>query len=266
MAFNSDQEMIRKWVSGDSAKHQWIKRYLKDNEELERAYIRDTEEGPLLKFWKFRVEELEEGNQADIATFLHWLYGRYREGIIEFNRMKSAWSQKKYRAKLGSKQKKVYNFVMSVEAKGLLKRIAQTRKIPINQTIERLIVEEVERITGITPERESLTDARESETLSKDAPEQRPTSPKPYQAPTNLPVPFQFQDDLLSKEVRRQDIVQAQVNEKRARNENLKQINRKLGFSKGCALKQDSQRSQKVETIQKNTQSYYRSDRRRDFS
>ena len=134
------------YQGGESKSKQDISKWL-DSSNIEQCdwawdYIQNSEHKGLFFSWEPLGNK--EKAQAIIAGFdIGTLYNLDRAELF-FSKMKSAWSQKKFRDKSGGK--KAYSINMTIKTKERLDELAEHYDCKLNEVIEKLIKKEHEII------------------------------------------------------------------------------------------------------------------------
>lgn len=108
----------------------WVARHLNDSKEVRDFYM-----GPTQGMYGAIIAPTYEG----VIDALARMQVQSVKGYKLTNKIKAAWGQQKYRASLEANDKKIYNYVMSIQAGEQLQKIAKTCRLSLNKTLELLI-------------------------------------------------------------------------------------------------------------------------------
>lgn len=134
------ENMKTKW--SECFQYQKASNWLSKNNEIQIAWA--WEHFPQNIFiYRQQPANIKEQYLAIVGAFDTWV-GHPAELREIIEKAKRAWSQKKHRDKRGNK--KAYNFVISNEAKNMLDDIAKLKDKKLSDTLEEMILNEVERL------------------------------------------------------------------------------------------------------------------------
>ena len=133
-----DIKKFNRWMAKDRNGNllAWVKQYLKSSAEFRNSLLTHQIQSP----------HFELLNKKQIAKWLAWFYS-IREGVIEIQKMKTAWSQEKYRGSLSRKKEKHFSFVLHEDVGKILSDLSKHCNLPKNKTIELLLKNEAYKTT-----------------------------------------------------------------------------------------------------------------------
>ena len=136
------RQTFSRWLARNNREQiSWLARYLNENKTAQRLLLKQVE--GMLEGSGHQVVVAEKYDALVLRMAeLDVLCGR--EGAKLTARIKSAWSQHKYRTKLRLTDYKNINMVLSMRAINNLKKLSESINKPQNKVIEDLIEEKLE--------------------------------------------------------------------------------------------------------------------------
>ena len=236
---------FRKWMPrGNPGQCLWLADYLNSTPEV-RDFFLSTR---LATHWPIFT-----ASYPDLIGALAVMSTHSVRGYKITERVRSAWSQQKYRETLEANGKKTYNYVMSIDAGEKLQRLANACQRPINKTLEMLIDLQHDHLaeTGIiraaakqpTPAELAVTPI-----FIPSGPGPRPPAPEPYPNDPDSPINQSVrraEESFTRNNNARQAAIEA-ASRKESQDNYLKSATAKLSLTKGAAKESPESRKERL--------------------
>ena len=213
----------------------WVARYLNDSKEVRDFYV-----GPTQGMYGAIVSPTYE----KVIDALARMQVHSIKGYKLTNKIKAAWGQQKYRASLEANDKKIYNYVMSIQAGEQLQKIAKTCQLSLNKTLELLIQLQHDHLveTGAThtPRRPTPADLVLTPIQAQPAPDRFD-----WDSPMNAAIKQASQGYAHNAAIRRS--IEAEQEAEQRHKAEMQQATKHLRFEKGSAKESMESRKKRLQ-------------------